>query len=370
MEITLSENIRTFRKQKSLTREQLAEVLGVTPGAVYKWEAKLSVPELPVIIRLADFFDTSVDVLLGYKIRNNSLDAIADRLNTCIRNGDPAALEEAEKALKKYPNSFTVVHGCAVIYYVFGAEKHDPGYLHRALELYEQALLLISQNTGPDASEYTIYGDIGGIYILLGEAEKGLEILKKHNTGGMFDEEIGGGLALYLNRTEEAVPFLSDAVSACVIRLWNCVIGFAVVFSARKDYQSERDIVNWGMDLLSGIRKTDRGGYPDKMAAVLTVLLAHAELHTGRTEEARGFLHKAAARAGTFDAAPYYGFSDFRYVATPGEGSVHDAMGGTAGESIAFLLGKLRDPDLTSLWDEVRSGISGQAEEDRRGNHE
>ena len=45
MEIELSENTRTFRKQRSLTREQLAEALGVTPGAVFKWEAKLSAPE-------------------------------------------------------------------------------------------------------------------------------------------------------------------------------------------------------------------------------------------------------------------------------------------------------------------------------------
>ena len=38
----LAENIRTFRKARSLTQEQLAEVLGVTTGAVYKWEARLS----------------------------------------------------------------------------------------------------------------------------------------------------------------------------------------------------------------------------------------------------------------------------------------------------------------------------------------
>lgn len=37
----LAENIRAFRKQRLLTQEQLAEVLGVTTGAVYKWEAKL-----------------------------------------------------------------------------------------------------------------------------------------------------------------------------------------------------------------------------------------------------------------------------------------------------------------------------------------
>ena len=36
MEIRLAENIRALRKQKQLTQEQLAEVLGVTVGAVYK----------------------------------------------------------------------------------------------------------------------------------------------------------------------------------------------------------------------------------------------------------------------------------------------------------------------------------------------
>lgn len=65
METKLADNIRALRKQRSLTQEQLAEVLGVTVGAVYKWEAKLSQPELTMIMIMADFFDTSVDVLLG-----------------------------------------------------------------------------------------------------------------------------------------------------------------------------------------------------------------------------------------------------------------------------------------------------------------
>ena len=42
MEIKLAESIRTFRKERSLTQEQLAEVLGVTVGAVYKWAAGVS----------------------------------------------------------------------------------------------------------------------------------------------------------------------------------------------------------------------------------------------------------------------------------------------------------------------------------------
>lgn len=80
MDIKLAENIRTFRKQLSLTQEQLAEVLGVTVGAVYKWEARLSQPELAMIMTMADFFDTSIDVLLGYEMKDNRLQASVDRL--------------------------------------------------------------------------------------------------------------------------------------------------------------------------------------------------------------------------------------------------------------------------------------------------
>ena len=42
MELALAENIRRYRRERKLTQEQLAEVLGVTAGAVYKWESGVS----------------------------------------------------------------------------------------------------------------------------------------------------------------------------------------------------------------------------------------------------------------------------------------------------------------------------------------
>jgi transcriptional regulator with XRE-family HTH domain len=88
MKMMLAENIRTFRKERSLTQEQLAEALGVTAGAVYKWEAKLSIPELGLIIQMADFFDISVDVLLGYEVRDNRLETTVKRLQEYRRSKD------------------------------------------------------------------------------------------------------------------------------------------------------------------------------------------------------------------------------------------------------------------------------------------
>ena len=58
MKIMLAENIRAFRKERLLTQERLSEAPGVTAGAVYKREAKRSIPEFELIIQLASFFDT------------------------------------------------------------------------------------------------------------------------------------------------------------------------------------------------------------------------------------------------------------------------------------------------------------------------
>ena len=80
MQVQLAEQIRTFRREKHLTQEQLAEVLGVTVGTVSKWEGGSSTPDLSLIMELADFFGTSVDVLLGYRQQSASLASTLARL--------------------------------------------------------------------------------------------------------------------------------------------------------------------------------------------------------------------------------------------------------------------------------------------------
>lgn len=55
MQVMLAENIRAFRREKKLTQEQLAEVLGVTVGTVSKWESAASTPDVGLIMEMADF---------------------------------------------------------------------------------------------------------------------------------------------------------------------------------------------------------------------------------------------------------------------------------------------------------------------------
>ena len=179
MKIMLADNIRKLRKEMLLTQEQFAEVLGVTTGAVYKWEAGLSYPELSLIVKIADFFDTSVDVILGYEVKDNRLAAIIERLEEYTNEKNPAGMEEAEKALKKYPHSFELVHLSASMYSRFAMESGNKEHSKRALELMQQALLLVSQNRDPEISEETIQGNIADRLMSLGKYDEALDVLKK-----------------------------------------------------------------------------------------------------------------------------------------------------------------------------------------------
>ena len=100
MKLTLAENIRAFRKQRRLTQEQFAEAMGVTVGSVYKWETGQTIPELSMLVEIADFFDISMDVLLGYRVKDNHIAAIEERLREYCRVRDPEALVEAERRSK------------------------------------------------------------------------------------------------------------------------------------------------------------------------------------------------------------------------------------------------------------------------------
>ena len=354
MNLKLAENIRSFRKERGLTQEQLAEVLGVTTGAVHKWEARLSVPDLELIVEMADFFDTSVDVLLGYEMKDNRLDATVQRLREYRRNKNREGLSEAEKALKKYPHSFKIVHECATLYGGFGLESGNRAYLLRALELTEQSLPLLGQNADPEISEQTLYGKMAQIYIGLDETDKAVELWKAHNAGGVYSHKIGQILAMR-DRGEEAAPFLSEAMAHIVGEVIYTVTGYMNVYANRGDFSSCQAILRFGLDCFSGLRKDGKPNFLDKVSCALLTCLAWSQCMTGQQTEACASLKKAKALAAFFDNAPSYDESDILFIGRIEGASVHDDIGTTAADVIQNLIDDFQNEELTALWESITS---------------
>jgi putative transcriptional regulator len=78
----LSGNIRTIRKNKGFTQEELAVRLHVTRQTVSKWEKGLSVPDADLLSDMADILDVSVSELLGKKAEETrEKDAVIEQLS-------------------------------------------------------------------------------------------------------------------------------------------------------------------------------------------------------------------------------------------------------------------------------------------------
>ena len=66
--MTIGESIRKIRKERGYSRERLARKLGTHHTTIVHWEWDISYPRLNTLIQLADFFDVSLDELVGRRM--------------------------------------------------------------------------------------------------------------------------------------------------------------------------------------------------------------------------------------------------------------------------------------------------------------
>ncbi len=62
---SFKERVKNLRKEKRFTQREMGEQLGITMRAYQSYEQGTRYPDFPGLIRLADFFDVSIDYLVG-----------------------------------------------------------------------------------------------------------------------------------------------------------------------------------------------------------------------------------------------------------------------------------------------------------------
>ncbi|MDD6034534.1 MAG: helix-turn-helix transcriptional regulator [Oscillospiraceae bacterium] len=354
MKLKLSENIRQRRREAGLTQEQLAEALGVTAGAVYKWESGRAAPELGLLVELAQFFGVSVDALLDYGWESLDMGQTADRLRQCIRDRRlEEGLKLASQVLQKYPNSFRVVWESAELHFL----TMDPALAPKAVELYRRALQLMDQNTDSTIGPAVLQSRIAACLCRLGRTDEAVELLKRNNVGGINNVLIGLLLSQEESKAEEALPWLSDALLKSFSQLFNTCVGYACACGALERYDEALDILRWMLALERGLRKDDTVCWMDQGEARLLTMTAEMELRRGDRPAAREALTQARERALRFDAAPEYRAAvGMKFYHGSGPAACYDDMGETAMESIGNYLKEA--PCLQPLWEEVEGNAA------------
>ncbi len=62
---TFAERLKNLRVSKGLTMEQLGKDIGSTRATISNFENEQRKPSLDMLIKLADYFDVSIDYLAG-----------------------------------------------------------------------------------------------------------------------------------------------------------------------------------------------------------------------------------------------------------------------------------------------------------------
>lgn len=310
MELILGKNIQAYRKKMNLTQEQLAEVMNVSVASVSKWENDLSVPDIAIIVDLADFFQISVDVLLGYEWENKSMIQYAE----CIkRRREERAFEEgmavAQKALQKYPHNFPVVYESAVLYRNAGlVDIHRANELYqKAIGLFHQALLLIEQNRNQDICAETLWQNIGEVYLFMGQNQTALKSLKEHNPCHINDTAIGK-IYLFMEENELAVSYFYNSYVRNFLESFEILTGICKSLFVKKEYKDCLAIVQKIKTQLMESLFSKKGYFLKLMVSVdVCLAIIYLTIDSSKSLLIEELLQNAVNNAKEFDKNPDYG---------------------------------------------------------------
>lgn len=90
MKIYLGKNIKYLREKKNLDQQELADILDVPRSTLACWENNLRTPKLEQIVKIAEFFNTNLDII--YKDLEN---------NVMYTNEKEASKEKYKKILRE-----------------------------------------------------------------------------------------------------------------------------------------------------------------------------------------------------------------------------------------------------------------------------
>jgi len=66
--LMIGERLRKLRKANNLTQEQVAAYLNVAKSTISQYENNINEPDLETIIRLADWYDVTLDYMMGREL--------------------------------------------------------------------------------------------------------------------------------------------------------------------------------------------------------------------------------------------------------------------------------------------------------------
>lgn len=113
MKLYIGDTIKYLRKEKDITQEELADILGVSYQSVSRWETGICYPDMELLPVISEFFGVTVDKLLGVDkaIERETVSEYLLRFQEAISQGKIyECISVAREGVSEYPNNFVLLN--------------------------------------------------------------------------------------------------------------------------------------------------------------------------------------------------------------------------------------------------------------------
>ena len=282
----LGNNIKELRKRKGLRQEQLAEAMGVSTASVSKWETNQSYPELTLLAELADFFEVSIDTLIGHNLSADRMETLIAQMEKAVDDRDEeTAASLCEKILRNYPNNSRAVEACSDGYYNLYIYTSKKPYMEHCIAQTKRLMNLKQGEPERERLERIHY--LGNQYDHLEQWDTAKEYYEQSNVRGSSDASIANCL-LKQGKPQEAVSMLSNVLAESVFQQFQIVNILADSWIALGETEKACSVLEWLYTVMESLRYN-----PTTMLLLQVRLAGHYE-ELGRTEAAEAAIRKAA----------------------------------------------------------------------------
>ena len=106
--------LKELRNEKGITQEQFAEVLGVSGRTVSRWETGSNMPDISLLVEIADFFDVSIPEIINGERKSEKMNEEVKEVAEAL--SDYATTEK--ETLIKNVRTHSIIGSIAVLVYI------------------------------------------------------------------------------------------------------------------------------------------------------------------------------------------------------------------------------------------------------------
>lgn len=118
--------MKSLRKEKGITQENLAEILGVTGRTISRWETGSNMPDLDILIQIADYYEVEIREILDGERKSEKMNKELEE--TVLKVADYSNEEKMRLTKKLHVFSWIGVMSFVIFLILENMGLADSGY--------------------------------------------------------------------------------------------------------------------------------------------------------------------------------------------------------------------------------------------------